>query len=340
MGVTPRAARAAAAVAAFGLAGTLLSACESTPEDRDVVALLVSDAGSERYAQQDLPAFGAAMESACADCRQIVRDAGGDADRQRSQLDDVVAAGADVVVLNPVSAESGEELVAAARVPVVAYDRLVPGADRFVGVDEVESASGTADALRGMLPRGRSPVLVVSDGPGGLTARVVRQLGPRVRVRATLPPDQASTARAWTAQQLRSGGPVAAVVTASDETAGEIAAGVADAGVPVNARPLVTGHDGTLEGVRRLVTGTQDVTVHASRADEATAAAEIAARLAQGRRAPAAKDEVEGVPATLVPPTPVTLPTLTDTLVREGVYTTEQICEGATQARCTSLGIR
>lgn len=62
--------------------------------------------------------------------------------------------------------------------------------------------------------------------------------------------------------------------------------------------------------------------------------------MAQGRSAPAAEDEVEGVPATLVPPTVVTLPTLTDTLVRQGVYTTRRICEGATQARCTTLGIR
>ena len=163
----------------------------------------------------------------------------------------------------------------------MAYDRLVPGADHLVGVDQRRSGREAARTLRSLLPRGPAPVLVVSDGPGGWTDRVLSALGSRVRVRESLGPDQQDRAQAWVAARAGGTDPVAAVLTPEDELAAAVSAGLGQAGLAVGRRPLVIGHDGGLPAVRRLVRGTQALTVHASRPDQAAVAADLAVRIAR-----------------------------------------------------------
>lgn len=328
-------------ITTVALVAAALAACEQEPEDRDVIAVLVADADSDRWRGQDLPAFSDAVEAECADCVVLTRNAQGDPAAQLLQLTDVLESGADVVVLNAVSAETGEDMVTAADVPVIAYDRLVPGAEAYVGVNDAVSGRLVAAALREQLPTGRSDILVVSDGPGGFTDRVVTELGERVRVRASLPADQQGRARAWAAEQVvGSEPPVAAVVTAEDGIAANVAAGLGAAGVAIPDRPRVTGRGARLPAVQRLVWGSQAVTVHVARGQQATAAAQLATAVVGGGALPTAEGEVEGVPATLIRPTVVTLPTLSNTLVRQQVYTTEEICSEELLARCERLGLR
>lgn len=332
--------RAAAVAASVALLVPALAACEQEPVDRDVVALLVADGGSDRWRDQDQPAFTDAMDAECADCVVLTRDAEGDPATQQRQLTDVLDSGADVVVLNAVSGETGEELVTAASVPVIAYDRLVPGADAYVGANDMFSSRRVAAAVRDRLPQGRSDILVVSDGVAGFTDQVVKALGQRVRVRATLPVNQQGQATRWVAEQVAQARPVAAVVTAEDPIAAEVATGFAEAGMAIPDRPLITGRGAGLPAVRRLVRGSQSVTVHVAREDQAAAAAQLATAVVGGGQLPSAKQEIEGVPATLIRPTVVTLPTLTNTLVRQQVYTTEEICSADLLSRCEQLGLR
>lgn len=332
--------RMVAVVASLTLAAPILAACEQEPEDRDVVALLVADGGSDRWRGQDLPAFSDALDSECPECVVLIRDAEGDPARQQRQLTDVLDSGADVVVLNAVSGESGEESVTTAQVPVIAYDRFVPGADAYVGVNDTVSGRETAAAVRNRLPQGRSDILVVSDGIGGFTGRVVTALGQRVRVRATLPPDQHDQTTAWVSEQVGAGDGVAAVLTADDAVAAEVVAGLESAGVAPADRPDVTGRGAALPAIRRLVKGSQRVTVHVSRVDQAALTAQLAAAAVTSGGLPAMDQEVEGVPATLIGPTVVTLPTLANTLVRQQIYTAEEICTDALLARCERIGLR
>lgn len=332
--------RAAAVAASVALLAPTLAACEQEPVDRDVVALLVADGGSDRWRDQDQPAFTDAMDAECADCVVLTRDAEGDPATQQRQLTDVLESGADVVVLNAVSGETGEELVTSASVPVIAYDRLVPGADAYVGVNDLLSGRKVAAALRERLPEGRSDILVVSDGTAGFTDQVVKVLGQRVRVRATLPANRQGQAKGWVGEQTAQGSPVAAVVTAEDGIAAEVAAGFAEAGVAIPDRPLITGRGAGLPAVRRVVRGSQSVTVHVAREDQGAAAAQLATAVVGGGQLPGAEQKIEGVPATLIGPTVVTLPTLTNTLVRQHVYTTEEICVAGLLSRCEQLGLR
>lgn len=332
--------RAAAVAVSVASIVPVLTACEQEPVDRDVVALLVADGGSDRWRDQDQPAFADAMDAECADCVVLTRDAEGDPATQQRQLAGVLDSGADVIVLNAVSGEIGEELVTTASVPVIAYDRLVPGADAYVGVNDRLSGRNMAAAVRERLPQGRSDIVVVSDGIGGFTDQVVKDLGQRVRVRATLPADQQGQAKDLVAEQLAGADPVSVVVTAEDSVAAEIAAGFGEAGTAIPDRPLITGRGAKLPAVRRIVRGSQTVTTHVVRADQAAAAAQLATAVVSGGQLPASEQEIEGVPATLVRATVVTLPTLTNTLVRQHIYTTEEICLADLLSRCEQLGLR
>ena len=103
-------ARAFLVALVVALAATTLGSCRAEP-DRTVVALLLGSENSSRWTEFDEPSFRARLETACPDCVYLTANAAGDADAQADQLDDVLADGADVVVLNAVTSERGEELV-------------------------------------------------------------------------------------------------------------------------------------------------------------------------------------------------------------------------------------
>lgn len=124
----------------------LLASCAE--EDPTVIALLVADGSTELGQTVDREAFEQRVAATCVGCELAVYDAGGEADTQDGQVDEALAASADVVVLDPVDPEAAEQLVARlGEVPMVAYATLVPGADSFVGL-ESDDAEVVADATQ------------------------------------------------------------------------------------------------------------------------------------------------------------------------------------------------
>jgi D-xylose transport system substrate-binding protein len=345
--------RLGAVVGSVVLVGT--TGCElSLGADDPVVAFLVGDAGSPRWQSQDLAAFAEQLAEGCPSCVVMERDAGGDPDRQRDHVDAVLAEGADLIVVNAVTRASGEDAVAAAgEVPVVAYGVPVPGAEALVAVDPGAAARGTARAVRRLADGGPLDALVVT-GPAGsardeVTRGVVAALGDDLKVVDEVE-DAAGSGVGRRARR------VDLVLTGSDQDAGVVAGALAELEVPLSSRPLLTGYDGELDAVRRLVVGSQAVTVYVSRADQGRAAARVALdvlddAIAAGESAgepsqsgtptgEGGRRGQDGVPATLVPPTVVTRSTVTEGLVRPGRYDTEEICAGRIGPRCTALGIR
>jgi ABC-type xylose transport system substrate-binding protein len=124
---------------------SVLTSCAE--EDPTVVALLIADGSTELGQTVDRVAFEERVAATCVGCELAVYDAGGEADTQDGQVDEALAASADVVVVDPVDPEAAEEVVARlGEVPMVAYATLVPGADSFVGL---ESDEALVDATQG-----------------------------------------------------------------------------------------------------------------------------------------------------------------------------------------------
>ncbi len=333
-------------VAASTLGG--LAAC-SQPPDPILIAFLLGSNSSPRWTTSDEPAFRDRVDLTCPDCEYVTRNAAGEPDIQRRQLDEVLDQGADVVVLNAVTAELGEELVArAGSVPVVAYDRFVAGADYFVSYNA--SAIGTLVARAVVRRVGKDASVLLlngaqTDANGVAMKTAVHEVFDDAGVTIVAEEDpvtwSADEAQAWVEAQLPRHPPrtLDAIVVANDTQASGVARVLTNARVPVSSWPVVTGPDATLDALRRLVTGRQTLTVYKSFTREAEQAADIAVTLVTGGT-PTDTTPVEGVPAYVFRPQVVTLDNLADTVIRDGVVDPEELCAGPVLRRCEQVGLR
>lgn len=330
------------------LAGAVLVAAgltSCTEPERDVVALLMPDSDTPRWEKLDRPTFEAAVRAECPDCVVEVRSAANSATTQSQQFDEVVAAGADVVVLVAVSGPSGEALITrAGDLPVVAYDRFVAGADHYVSFDNAKVGQLQAQALVDAAGKGAS-ILRVNGGAGDPNTTAIRIAATpvlqkaKVQVLAELDPKdwEAETARDWVAEQIGIHGVEAidGVLASNDDQAGGVAAAFKAAGARV---PVLTGQDGELTALQRIITGRQTVSVYKSIREEATAAAQVAVQLLRGE-AVTGSTMHEGVPAHVFAPIPVTRENLTNTVVRDGLVTIDELCPVSMQPYCERHGI-
>ncbi len=128
----------------------LLSGCVG---DEPTIALLVADGSDSSSRAVDVQRFTDRVEATCDECEVAVYDAEGDADTQKSQARQAEATSADVVVVVPVEAD-GLDTLTGSDLPVVSLGELVPGSERFVGLEggALATQAGTdLDAARDVL---------------------------------------------------------------------------------------------------------------------------------------------------------------------------------------------
>jgi ABC-type xylose transport system substrate-binding protein len=121
--------------------------------DEPTVALLVADGSDSSSRAVDAELFTDRVEATCDECVVTVYDAEGDTATQRSQVRQAAATSADVVVVVPVDIDDLATLTGG-ELPVVSLGELVPGSDRFVGLEggQVPTRSGSdLDAARAVL---------------------------------------------------------------------------------------------------------------------------------------------------------------------------------------------
>ena len=109
----------------------LLAGCDG---DEPTIALLVADASDSSSRAVDVERFTDRVEATCDECVVTVYDAAGAAETQRSQARQAEARNADVVVVVPVDPDDLASLTGY-ELPVVSLGELVPGSDRYVGLE-------------------------------------------------------------------------------------------------------------------------------------------------------------------------------------------------------------
>lgn len=327
-------------VAGLGLAGCV-------KPDKAVVAFLLASSQAERWQAVDEPVFAQHLEDSCRGCDYLTWTADGDAERQVEQFDEALEAGADVIVLNAVDGERAAEMIAAAEeVPVIAYDRFLPGADHFVSADPAVIGRLMATALVDAVGR-RARVMMVNGAAGDDNATQIREAARgvfrrhRVEVVAEARPDSwsAEEAEEFVRAERSRLGRVDALLVGNDNQASGVVAAFDDLGLARGQRPWISGQDAELAAVRRLVAGEQGMTVYKQIRTMAQRAADAAIDLMLGE-SPEGSTDYQGVPATLVEPVAVTPATVAETVVRDGVHTLDDICDGATRRACEDLALR
>lgn len=151
-------------LAAALVVAPLLSGCAG---DEPTIAVLVDDAGDTSSRVVDVERLTDRVESTCDECRVRVYDAEGDAAAQKSQARQAEAASADVVVVVPVDPDDLATLTGG-DLPVVSLGELVPGSDRFVGLEggaPTDRSGSDVEAARDVVLGKEQSMTYVPTGP-------------------------------------------------------------------------------------------------------------------------------------------------------------------------------
>jgi D-xylose transport system substrate-binding protein len=272
----------------------------------------------------------------------LVEAAGRDDAKQLQQAESLLERNVKVLVIVPHSSEAAGKIVDAAKkrsVPVISYDRLILNADvdLYMSYDNRAVGELQAQYLRNRAPSGN--YILLGGAPTDYNAKLIREgqvaaLEDAVKrgdikiVADPWTPDwQADEAEKLTTAALKKAqNKVVAIVASNDITAGGAIKALEKAGLA--GKVLVSGQDANLEAVRRLVGGTQAMTVYKPLRPLARNAAQEAVRMAKGEKVEGTSTIDAGskkVPAVLFTPTVVHKGLVDQILIHEKFHTREQV---------------
>ncbi|WP_036666104.1 D-xylose ABC transporter substrate-binding protein [Paludibacterium yongneupense] len=323
-------------------ASTLLLGATAAQADakNPKIGFSIDDLRVERWAR-DRDFFTAAAEKLGA--KVFVQSANASEQRQISQIENLISRGVDVIVIVPFNATVLTNTIKEAKkagIKVVSYDRLILNADidAYISFDNEKVGEMQAAGVVKVQPRGNYYLL--GGSPTDNNAKMLREgqmkvLKPLVDkgaikivgqqwVKDWSPTEALSIVEnALTANDNK----IDAIVASNDGTAGgaiqALAAQKLDGKVPVS------GQDADLAAVKRVIAGTQALTVYKPLKLIATQAAKLAVQLVRNEK-PAYNSHYDNgakqVNTVLLKPTALTRSNV-DILVKDGFYTKAQIGE-------------
>jgi D-xylose transport system substrate-binding protein len=332
---------AAPATSAAGAATT------SPPGDDDEIIVGVSwnNYNEERWAKSDEPNIVAALEEAGA--TYISADAGSSAEQQLADVENLMAQGADVLII---LAQDGEAILPAVAsaleqgVPVIAYDRLIenPGA-LYITFDNIGVGRLQAEVIYGLVPEGNYAIIKGNQADANadfLREGYTQVIGDAessgaINVACETYTDNWDPAVAQTNMEqclTQENNAIDAVLSENDGMAGGVVAALEAQGLAGTVP--VSGQDGDLAALNRVALGSQSVSVWKDARELGRAAGEAAIQLAQG----AAIEDVAGVvqfdspggnsmTSILLEPIAITQDNL-DVVVDAEWITVDQLCQG------------
>lgn len=317
--------------------------------------LMPSATTSSRWVDQDPVYFKDAVAELDPSMKVLATNALGDDAQALAQVQGDLTNGAQVMVMDPPSITAGRAMVAAAfqsKVPVIAYDQLIEGENIafYTSFDNVLVGYMQGKYLLDNLEAG-SNVVIIDGRPGpGISATfkegVHKALDPAFKsgqlnlVFETDTPDwdPALAQKSMTQALTMVNNDIQGVIGSNDGLAGGIIAALT--AQHLDGKVLVTGQDGTLAGLQRVLLGTQSMTVFKNSQLEAKAAAQVAVGLAQGRSdaissvaTTTVNNGTMDVPALLLEPSVVTSANVGD-VVKAGLYTWAEICDAIPATAC------
>jgi D-xylose transport system substrate-binding protein len=290
-----------AGVAAVAVVTAATAGVSKKAAGGDICVLLPDTATSVRWEHQDKPALIAAFKKA--KVSYTIYNADNDAQKQKSQADQCLGAGAKVVIvvmLDAGSASAIEKSAAAKGAKTIDYDRQVPGGSasiyvsfdgRAVGV--LQGKVGVVGGLKATGKYGSKPVVAELNGgstdpnsflfKGGYDS-VLKPLyknGTFKKGPDTFVPgwDNQKAGTIFEQMLVKTGNKIDAVAAANDGLANAVV--VALKGHGLKPIPL-SGQDATPQGVQNIISGWQTMTVWKDTRKLATAAAGAAISLLNG----------------------------------------------------------
>jgi D-xylose transport system substrate-binding protein len=322
------------------------------------IGLLLPDSVTARYEKFDKPYFEAKVKELCSDCNVEYANAAGDAAKQAQQVSSMITKGVKVIVISAqdsAAIKSSIQTAVSKGIKVVAYDRLAQGpVSAYVSFDNVKvgelQGQALLDAL-GSKANTKSKVVMINGDDADPNAAQFKQgahkvLDGKVDVayeQSGLWKDTVAAQKMSAAITQLGAKNIAGVYSANDGMAGGIATTLKGAGI--SGIPL-TGQDAELAAIQRIVAGTQSATVYKAYKPEADTAAELAVDLLQGKdiKSLATTTLTSGsgdkVPSQLLTPVSVTKANIKDTVVKDGLWSVQDICTADFAKACAAAGLK
>lgn len=266
-----------------------------------------------------------------------------DENMQQKQATELLELGVDVLIVVSVNANTAAAIVRDAHnydVPVVAYDRLIRNSDvdYYVSFEGASIGKVMLDHAISKVPKGNY-VMLWGD-PGDLNAVFIKEaqeayLKPFVD-RGDINIVYKGYVDNWTAENAYhkmseildfSDQKIDAVLTSYDG----LAVGALDAirEHPEQDVKVLTGQDAEMPAIQALLNDEMSLTVYKSIKTIASAAVDVAVKLARGEKIAVAESKVNNgrvdVPSLLLEPVPVTKNTIRSTVIADGYYTEEEV---------------
>jgi D-xylose transport system substrate-binding protein len=367
-----------ASLAAVGAVCTLaLTACggsDSSEASSDgssgsgatgTVGVILPDATtSPRWENNDRPSLDAAFKAA--GVGSDIQNAGGDTAKFGTICDSMINEGVKVLMIVNLDSDSGSACLkkaTAAGITSIDYDRLTlgGGASYYVSFDNVKVGDLMGEGLTKCLDdagKTKANIVFINGDPNDNNAALFKE-GYKTNLQPKfdsgdykLVGDQTGewdATKAGTAfEQLftKNNGKVDGVVSANDTMAGGIIARLKANGL--DGKVPVTGQDASVEGLQRILAGTQCMTVYKDTNLEAKAASDLAIALINGDKDKAAslatgtvKDTELGVdvPSALATPE-IIYKDGVKKVISDGFQSADDVCTGSYAKLCTDNGVQ
>jgi D-xylose transport system substrate-binding protein len=323
--------------------------------------ILPDEVTSTRYVEFDAPDLATAFTDAGLSTSEFnIQNAQGSDATEVTDAQAMIAAGAKVLLVDPLDSTTGaaiEKAAAKAGVKVIDYDRLTLGGSRqyYVSFNNVAVGTLIGQGMTSCLTswKVKKPVIYVMYGAttdnnatlfGQGYNAVLKKAGfsPGEGAKSTANTINESTGT-WTpsvaltdfqgAYSAHSN--INAVVTPNDENAAPLISYLQSKGVKPKKIPF-TGQDATLTGFQNILSGYQCGTVYKPIWLEAQAAATLAFYLAAGKTPPASLvngttsdtgvKPAKAVPSVLLKPSWVTAATIQSTVIKDNVINPVALC--------------
>jgi D-xylose transport system substrate-binding protein len=340
------------------------SSKKSTSSDKPkgkVGVILPDTASSARWEGADRPFLTEAFKSAGVE--YDIQNANGDKAKFATIADQMLNGGASVLVIVNLDSPSAATVIKKAKnqgVPVIDYDRLTlgGGADYYVSFDNVAVGSQIGEGLvKCMGENGdkSGPVALLNGSPTDNNAtlfkqgyeKAIRDAGYTVAADQAVPDwDNTKAGTIFEQMYTKANGKFVGVASANDGLGGAVAAVLKRNGD--TAKVPTTGQDATPEGLQRVLTGAQCLTIYKAVKKEAEGASKLAIALLKGDKSGAdalatgETDDTESgqkVKSVLLEPQPI-FPEDVKTVVEDGYVKASDICTSAALKKaCEKYGV-
>lgn len=310
----------------------------SNPE-KIYVGFAIDTLREERW-YRDKEAFEGAVQERGGSVKTLAANGNQEVQIQQAQL--LINEGVDVLVVVPTDSDGASEIVTLAHdagVKVISYDRLITGADLdyYLSFDNVKVGELQAQEILNRTEEGNfayvggaesdNNALLLREGAMNVLEPYLDSGAVELVYDSYTPGWEPDTARDQLTSFLDSDfSELDAVIAANDGTAGGVVEAIGGQAGEVE----LSGQDAALEGVRRIVDGTQTMTVYKSIESIAGRAAELAMQVAAGEEIETDSTIDNGqidVPSILLDPIAVTAENIDETLIEEGHLTESEIYE-------------